>query len=159
MKNLFSIAGKTALVTGGSRGIGFMIARGFVEAGATVTIAARKREEVERAVSNVVMGPTFRLPDVHRQDRLCSLEGLDLRFLVEREHHRISRRVHIEPTPSRTLSTNCGSGDILNERVMCGFKPNVRQIRPTIVCDSCRSSMPSSAYSSASPPWVWSPAS
>ena len=38
MTDLFSIAGKTALVTGGSRGIGLMIAEGFVRAGADVTI-------------------------------------------------------------------------------------------------------------------------
>ena len=42
MKDLFSLEGRIAVVTGGSRGIGKMIAQGYLEQGATVYITARK---------------------------------------------------------------------------------------------------------------------
>jgi len=42
MTELFSVQGKTALVTGGGQGIGLMIARGFIEAGVKVYISSRK---------------------------------------------------------------------------------------------------------------------
>ena len=52
MKNLFSIEGKTALVTGGSSGIGAMIARGYVENGAKVYIASRKKDVCEEVAAD-----------------------------------------------------------------------------------------------------------
>ncbi len=46
MNKLFDVAGKVAVVTGGSRGIGAMIARGFVENGVKTYITARREEEL-----------------------------------------------------------------------------------------------------------------
>ena len=50
---LFAVAGKTVVVTGGTRGIGRMIAGGFVAAGATVVVASRKAEAVEATVAEL----------------------------------------------------------------------------------------------------------
>ena len=53
MNELFSIAGKTAVVTGGSGGIGLMIARGFVEAGARVIISSRKADVCDEVAAEL----------------------------------------------------------------------------------------------------------
>jgi NAD(P)-dependent dehydrogenase (short-subunit alcohol dehydrogenase family) len=53
MKDLFSLAGRTALVTGGSRGIGRMIARGFLAYGAKVYISSRKAAVCDRTAEEL----------------------------------------------------------------------------------------------------------
>lgn len=50
---LFSVRGRTALVTGGSRGVGLMIARGLARAGAEVIISSRKADACEAAVAEL----------------------------------------------------------------------------------------------------------
>ena len=51
--DLFNLQGKTAVVTGGSRGIGEMIAEGFVDAGASVIMTARKVEALEATAARL----------------------------------------------------------------------------------------------------------
>ena len=51
LERLFGLGGKTALVTGGTRGIGIMIARGLLQAGAHVVISSRKADACDQAVA------------------------------------------------------------------------------------------------------------
>jgi NAD(P)-dependent dehydrogenase (short-subunit alcohol dehydrogenase family) len=63
MAELFAVAGRTALVTGGSRGIGLMIARGLVQAGARVIVSSRKADDVRAAAQELAaLGECEALP-------------------------------------------------------------------------------------------------
>ena len=58
LNTLFSLQGKVAMVTGGSRGIGKMITQGLLQAGAKVYITARKKAVCEEAAKELsVFGP------------------------------------------------------------------------------------------------------
>jgi NAD(P)-dependent dehydrogenase (short-subunit alcohol dehydrogenase family) len=63
MNELFSLQGRTALVTGGSRGIGRMIAAGFLRQGATVYISSRKGSACDDTARELsAFGPCHSLP-------------------------------------------------------------------------------------------------
>ena len=63
MSKLFSLDGRIALVTGGSRGIGRMIAAGFLQHGATVYISSRKAAACDATVAELSgLGPCHALP-------------------------------------------------------------------------------------------------
>ncbi|NNF53748.1 MAG: SDR family oxidoreductase [Acidimicrobiales bacterium] len=63
LNELFSVQGKTAIVTGGSRGIGYMIATGLLSAGARVYITARKAAACDAAAEELSeLGECVSLP-------------------------------------------------------------------------------------------------
>lgn len=72
---LFSVAGKTALITGGTRGIGYMIAEGYLRAGVRVYIASRKPEACQQAERELAQfGEVHAIPaDLSREDQCRTL--------------------------------------------------------------------------------------
>ena len=88
LQRLFGLDGKTALVTGGTRGIGMMIARGLLQAGARVVISSRKADAVDEAVAELSeFGEVRGIPaDLSRQQECTRLaaevlghaDGLDI---------------------------------------------------------------------------------
>ena len=83
--DLFSIAGKSALVTGGSRGIGKMIAEGFVDAGANVYIASRKADVVEEVAKELSKkGTCVGIPADLSKEEGCRALADDIASRVDR---------------------------------------------------------------------------
>ncbi|MEL6300140.1 MAG: SDR family oxidoreductase [Pseudomonadota bacterium] len=77
MQHLFDVTGKVALVTGGSRGIGEMIAEGYVRNGVKVYISARKAEACDQTAARLSeFGECISIPaDLSTTEGLMTLVG------------------------------------------------------------------------------------
>ena len=79
---LFSLKGRSALITGGSRGIGRMIAEGYVRSGARVYISARKAEACDATAKELsALGHCVSLPAA-----VSTLEGVHALVAAYRQH-------------------------------------------------------------------------
>jgi len=74
---LFDLTGKVALITGGSKGLGKAMARGFAEAGADVFISSRNEDELKAALAEITDGTSVRgayaVADLSRREESAKL--------------------------------------------------------------------------------------
>ena len=73
VKQLLDLGGKTALVTGGSRGLGLQIAEALGEMGARLAITARKKDELDQAVSRLGSGTRAFVSDIGKRESIAPL--------------------------------------------------------------------------------------
>lgn len=108
--NPFSLAGKTALIAGASRGIGLAIARAMHEAGANVILAARSKEKLDllaRELNGRALELDVKDPDSIRRaaaeagdvDILANVAGTNIRhpfenYTDEEYHHVLETNLH-----------------------------------------------------------------
>ncbi|HEX8636726.1 MAG TPA: glucose 1-dehydrogenase [Pyrinomonadaceae bacterium] len=69
IRELFDLTGKTAIVTGGSRGIGAEMAEGLAEAGANLMLCARRAEWLDETVAE------FRAKNFNVEGKLCDVSN------------------------------------------------------------------------------------
>jgi dehydrogenase/reductase SDR family member 4 len=130
MSASISLQGKTALVTGGGRGIGKAIARRFAEAGANVVVASRKLENLEATARELAGLPGRVVPIACHIGRLDQIENLI------RETESQLGPVDILVNNS---ATNLGQGpalaitdEMLDKMVEINIKAAIRLIRLTV---------------------------
>jgi gluconate 5-dehydrogenase len=73
VKTLLDLSGRVALVTGGSRGLGLQIAEALGEMGAKVAISARKKDELDQAVSRLGANASAFVADIGQRAAIAPL--------------------------------------------------------------------------------------
>jgi len=73
VRQLFDLSGRVALVTGGSRGLGLQIAEALAEMGAKVAITARKKDELDAALSRLGSSGKAFVSDIGKREGIAPL--------------------------------------------------------------------------------------
>jgi len=85
LNKLFDLSGRVALVTGGSKGLGKAMSRGFAEAGANVIICSRHEDELKKAAAEIKDGLNVRVEykvvDMHDRKQVADLADWALKTL------------------------------------------------------------------------------
>jgi 3-oxoacyl-[acyl-carrier protein] reductase len=82
LKPLFDLSGRSALVTGGSKGIGKAVARGYAEAGADVLISARHEQDLKKAAQEIAADLDVRV-EYHVSDMTNRQQVRELATIAE----------------------------------------------------------------------------
>jgi gluconate 5-dehydrogenase len=75
VKQLLDLSGKVAIVTGGSRGLGLQIAEALGEMGARLAITARKKDELDKAVSHLGNQAVAFVCDIGKREAIAPVAG------------------------------------------------------------------------------------
>jgi gluconate 5-dehydrogenase len=133
---LFDIAGRVALVTGSSRGIGFALARGLLEAGCVVVLNGRDRTALERAAEELSAAGTVLAEPFDVTDSAAVAEGVarvedragPLDILVNNTgvQHRAPFTEFSDEDWYRLLDTNLSSAFLVGREVARRMQPRGR---------------------------------
>ena len=108
------LQGKTALITGGSKGLGKAMALALAEEGATVLLVSRDRGKLESVAEEAGSSARVFVADVSREeeverlrkevaaahprlDILINNAGINIRRPIQQLHHRTVRLLHLDP--------------------------------------------------------------
>lgn len=132
MRNIFDVSGKRVLITGSSRGIGFTLAKGFAEFGATVILNSRHADDVQRSVETLrqcggtVVGYAFDISDSAAVDAQigrieAEVGAIDVLINNAGIHRRAPLETMTEADWRMVLDVNLTSAFVVSKTVVKGM--------------------------------------
>ena len=106
VQQLFNLEGRTALVTGGSRGLGLQIAQALGEAGARIMLSSRKAGDLEEAAAELQaagIDTRWIAADCSREEDIRRLAGSALRLADNHGIHYLIRDRYALDAHSRKI--------------------------------------------------------